>query len=369
MASLLTEMRRKFNVLALLTVVLPTTLAIIYFGLLASDVYISESRFVVRSPDKQTASGLGVLLKSAGFSNSGDEVYAAKSFVESRDALHQLDRDGMFRKAYSADSISIFDRFGAWGWNTSFEDLYKYYGKKVAVDASTSTTISTLTVKAYSPQAAQLFNQRLLEMAEGTVNRLNERGRADLIRFAATEVADAKAKAAASSLAVARYRNKTGVIDPERQASVQLQMISKLQDELIATNTQLVQLRALTPKNPQIEAFQLKSRSLQREIDQQMGKVAGDQRSLSAATVEYQRLQLESNFADKQLASALATFEQASNEARRKQAYVERIVQPNLPDAPLEPRRFRGIFSVLALGLIAYGILSMLRAGIREHVD
>ena len=44
-------------------VVLPTLAAIVYFGFIAADVYISESRFVVRSPERQTASPLGMLLK------------------------------------------------------------------------------------------------------------------------------------------------------------------------------------------------------------------------------------------------------------------------------------------------------------------
>lgn len=369
MALPLAKTFKKINLLILLTGVLPTSLAVIYFGFLASDVYVSESRFVVRSPDKPAASGFGVLLKSAGFSNSGDEVFAAQSFVESRDALHQLDRDGSFRKVYSRQDISVFDRFGTWGWFDSFEDLYKYYRKVVSIDMSSSTSISTLTVRAYTPQQAQLLNQHLLEMAESTVNRLNERGRQDLIRYGTAEVEAAKARAADAAIAVAKFRNESGIIDPERQAGVQLQMVSKLQDELIATNTQLAQLRAFTPRNPQIEVLASRSRSLRHEIDQQMGKIAGNQRSLSAAVVRYQRLQLESNFADKQLAASLASLEEASNEARRKQAYVERIVQPNLPDSPLEPRRFRGILSVLVLGLIAYGILSMLLAGIREHVD
>ena len=35
------------------TVLLPTVLAILYFGPIASDVYISESRFVVRNPQRQ----------------------------------------------------------------------------------------------------------------------------------------------------------------------------------------------------------------------------------------------------------------------------------------------------------------------------
>ena len=55
------------NRLFLFTVALPTALAVLYFGVVASDVYISESRFVVRSPDRQAATGLGALLKGVGF--------------------------------------------------------------------------------------------------------------------------------------------------------------------------------------------------------------------------------------------------------------------------------------------------------------
>ncbi|MHB8747402.1 MAG: hypothetical protein ACYC7I_12920, partial [Gammaproteobacteria bacterium] len=39
---------KRMNRLFLFTVVLPTLLAAVYFGLIASDVYISESRFVIR---------------------------------------------------------------------------------------------------------------------------------------------------------------------------------------------------------------------------------------------------------------------------------------------------------------------------------
>ena len=48
-----------------LTVVVPTVLATLYFGFLASDVYVSESRYVVRSPEKPQKGGLGLLLGSA----------------------------------------------------------------------------------------------------------------------------------------------------------------------------------------------------------------------------------------------------------------------------------------------------------------
>jgi capsular polysaccharide transport system permease protein len=48
---------------------------------------------------------------------------------------------------------------------------------------------------------------------------------------------------------------------------------------------------------------------------------------------------------------------------------LERIAQPSLPDAALEPRRMRSILSIFVAGLVAWGVLSMLLAGVREHKD
>jgi capsular polysaccharide transport system permease protein len=98
-----------------------------------------------------------------------------------------------------------------------------------------------------------------------------------------------------------------------------------------------------------------------------VARVAGGDKSLANKAADFQRLLLEREFADRQLGSALASLEQARNEAQRKQLYLERIVQPNKPDYPLEPRRIRGILTTLILGLIAWGILNLLVAGVKEH--
>jgi capsular polysaccharide transport system permease protein len=352
-----------------ITVLIPTTLALLYFGVFASDVYVSESQFVVRSPDKPSVTGLGMLLKSSGFANAGDEIYAAQNYVRSRDALQALNKRQEFARAYGSPSISFFDRYNATGMDGKFEDLYNYYAKKVEVDHDTTSSIVTLTVRAYTARDAHRFNERLLEMAEATVNKLNTRGRQDLIRFAQTEVDEAKNKAQDAAIALSAFRNRQGVVDPEKQATIQLQMISKLQDELITTRTQLRELRAFAPQNPQIEALETRVKGISSEIADQTGQVAGGVRSLSSRAAQYQRLLLDNQFAEKQLASAMASLEDARNEARRKQAYLERIVEPNTPDDALEPRRLRGIFSTLILGVAAWGILSMLLAGMLEHKD
>jgi capsular polysaccharide transport system permease protein len=359
----------RVNRLLLLTVALPTALALVYFGLMASDVYISESRFVVRSPDRQVATGLGALLKGAGFSRAQDDSYTVHDYILSRDALKEINEKLGVGKAFASSSVDFVSRFGALDFDNSFEALHRYYQKRVDVQQDTASSITTLTVHAYTAQDALNINQKLLELSEALVNRLNERGRQDLIRSAASEVLAAETKSKTAALALSAYRNAKGVVDPERQATVQLQQVAKLQDELIATKTQLAQLRAFTPQNPQIQSLQLRAQTLQAEMDIETGKVTGSERSLANKAADFQRLALERDFAEKQLASALISLEQAKNEAQRKQVYLERIVQPSLSDSANEPRRMRGIAGVFILGLISWGILSILISGIREHRD
>lgn len=354
------------------TVLVPTLLAALYYGVVASDIYVSESRFIVRSPQKQQTGGLGALLQSTGFSGfarAQDDVYTVHDYILSRDALSLLDAKLDLRGAFSDDRIDRLNRFPSLDFDDSFEALHRYYQKRVTVNLDTLSSISTLTVSAFSAEQAQQINELLLEAAEQLVNKLNERGRQDLIRFAAAEVAQAEQRAKEAALAVAAFRNQQTVVDPERQTTIHLQQISKLQDELILTKTQLAQLRAFTPDNPQLPALQVKARTLQAEIDAEIAKVAGGRSSLSNKAAEFQRLALEREFADRQLAAALVSLEQARNEAQRKQLYLERIVQPNLPDVATEPRRLRSFLAVVALGLVLWGILSMLIAGVREHQD
>src|SRR5688572_7923326 len=179
--------RQSLSPLFLLTVVIPTALAILYFGVFASDVYVSQSAFVVRSPDKPSNRGIGGLLEGVGF-NSSNEVYAAQDYIKSRDALRALNARARFETAYTTPDISLFDRFDPTGLFGSFEDLYRYFLGKVDVNFDSTSSITTLTVRSYNGRDAYRFNQQLLGLAEQLVNRLNVRGRRDLISFAQREV-------------------------------------------------------------------------------------------------------------------------------------------------------------------------------------
>jgi capsular polysaccharide transport system permease protein len=361
----------RINRLFLVTVALPTLIAAIYFGLIASDIYISESRFMVRSPQKPLQAGiLGNLIQGTGLTRTLDDQYSVHDFILSRDALKELNDEMGLEKKFSEHSIDFVNRFSAFDWDHSFEALLKYYRRRIAgVELDSKSSISVLTVSAFTAEDAKNINERLLAMSERLVNEMSERSRADIVRFAANEVKLAEKKAKEAALAVAAFRSEKSVVDPEKQSAFQLQQLGKLQEELIATKTQIAQLRAAAPDNSQIASLNIRQGALQKEIDAELARIAGHGSSLTNKAAGYMQLALEREFAEKQLAATLTLLETARNEAQRQQLYLDRVVQPNLPDYPIEPRRVRYTFVVFVLGLLVWAILGLLIAAVREHLD
>ncbi|MBT9486704.1 MAG: hypothetical protein IV093_04260 [Rubrivivax sp.] len=361
---------RRVDRVFLLTVGLPTVLATAYYGLIASDVYISEARFVVRSPQRPSQTGLGALLQGTVLSRSQDDTYSVHDYIRSRDALRELDQKLGLRTAFSQSDIDPFNRFDGVGfWNGSFESLHRYYMRHVAIDYDTVSSISVLTVRAYTPQDAQRINESLLQLGERLVNNLNTRSRQDLIDVAEREVRAAEERAIRTASSLSGFRSDRGVYDPDRQSALQLQGVAKVQEELLAAEAQLAQLRQVSPGNPQVETLVARVKQLRRTMAEESSKVLGRDGSLAAKSPAYDRLVLDKAFADRQLAGALTALEQARSEAARKQLYLERLVQPHLPDYPLEPRRIRSILMVFIVGLLVWGVVSLVISSVREHSE
>lgn len=366
-ADLMLWVRR--HITFVLTVVLPLICGVLYFGPIASDVYVSESRFVVRSPKQNVQTNLvSELLQGTGFTPSQDDTYSVRDFILSRDALKELDVELGVRKLY-ATNIDIFDRFPGLRWDHSFERFYLYFGDHIEVDYDPVSSITTLTVRAFTAKDAYGINKALLEMSERLVNTLNERSRQDLVRFAEADVKLAADKVRDASLAMMAFRTKQDIYEPDSQAQIQLEGVATIQANLISTEVQLAQLRKLSPSNPQIPGLVTLAATLRKSIASEAAKVTSAKGSVSERAAAFQRVATEVTTADQTLGTAIAELESARSEAARQQLYLERLVQPNFPDNAMEPRRIRSVFTVLVLGLIAWGVLSLILASIREHAD
>ena len=365
--SRLQRLRRRFDAIFLLTVLMPTALAIGYYGFVASDVYISESRFVVRSPQRQNQTGLGALLQGTGFSRSQDDTYSVHDFIKSRDALRELDASLQVRQAFSDPAIDVVNRFPTDPWDDSFEALHRHYLKHVVLEYDTVSSISVLKVRAYTAADTKRINEQLLEMSERLVNTMNNRSRQDLIQVAELEVRQAEERSKTAAALLSTFRSDRGVFDPDRQSALQLQSVARLREELLLAESQLDQVRRVSPTNPQLPVLQARVDAIRKAMADENSRVLGKDGGLSSKSPLYDRLQLEKTFADRQLAAALVGLDTARNEASRKQLYLERLVQPNEPDRSVEPRRLRGVLTVLVVGLLLWGVVSLVAASVREH--
>jgi len=360
----------RVNGLFLCLVLVPTALAVLYFGFLAHDVYVADSQFVVRTVQRQLPTGLGSLLQGSGLTQGSSDVYSVQSFLASRDALQVLEQRYHLKRSFGSPRIDAVARFNPLGWDDSFENLLRYYQKFIInTDLDSTSSILTLTVRAFSAEEAHAINEDLLKMSEDFVNQLNERARRDLVRFATADVDTAQKQERTAVAALSRYRNDHSLYDPGKQSDLQIQEVGALQAELVATRKQLADVRAMAKDNPLIPVLENRARVLSRAIASEMAKVAGDRSSLSSKTPQYEGITLDRDFAAKYLAVALDSLEQARANAMSQQLYIERIAQPNQPDIAIEPRAVRDVAATLLLSLIVWALASLLVTAVREHAD
>lgn len=292
-----------FGKLFALIVLLPSAASIIYFGFWASDVYISESKFLVRSPQQQQPqSGIGGILSSIGVSNSGPDGYVVANYIKSLDAMMAVNKKVDLKQLFTSGNVDVFSRFASFNFNESYERLLMYFEKRVDYNYDPVSSVATLKVRAYSGQSARDINLALLENSEALVNKISDDTRKDVIDFASYQVAVSQKKLEEADAALSKYRNANNADDKNFVA-------------------------------------------------------------------HFQQLNIERDTAEKELASAIDAVQKARIDGQRKRLYIERIVQPTLPDYPLEPKRILTILSTILGSLLIWGIVRMLLASAREHSD
>jgi len=359
---------RSFNPWLWGIVGLPTLIAGVYYFAIASDLYLSEAKFILRSPKQVQASGIGALLQSTGLGRAEDDTAAVQEFIASRDVVRKLEQKNDLREVFNRREGDYVTRFpGILFWRTDFEALYRRYDHFVSVETNTSTGVTTLAVKAYRPGDSQMLATALLTYSEQLVNELNERARRDALGTARREVERAEQRISQIQKELTAYRVQQKMLDPKSASTGVLELIGQMKAAQTNARAQLGELLNNSPNSPQIPLVKTRIASLDKLIAEEGGKLSGESDSVVASLTEYERLTLDRELAEKALASAFTSLEAARLEAQRQQLYLETIAQPNLADYPLYPKRFVSFVMVVASCLLVYGIAWLLVASAREH--
>jgi capsular polysaccharide transport system permease protein len=366
-AGLFGQLFRSLNIWLWAIVGVPTLAAGVYFFAIASDLYSSEAKFIVRSPKQVQTSMLGALLQTTGLGRTADDTAAVQDFIMSRDAVRKLEQQDDLRAILGRPEGDVVARFPGILRRTDFEALFRRYGYFVSVETDTSTGVTSLQVKAFRAEDAQKIATALLTYSEQLINELNERSRRDAVATAQSEVDRAQEQIARVQSELTAYRVQQKMLDPKTTSAVVLELIAQMNTTLATARTQLAELLKDSPNSPQIPLVKTRIASLENQIAEERAKLSGENNSIVTALTEYERLTLERELAEKALASAFTSLEAARLEAQRQQLYLEPIAQPNLPDYPLYPKRIASFSMVLVSCLVAYGIVWLLVVSAREH--
>src|SRR5215472_11426532 len=347
---------------------LPTLLAGVYYFAIASDLYLSEAKFIVRSPKQVQTTMIGALLQSTGLSRATEDTSAVQDFIMSRDAVRKLEYQNDLRAVFNRPEGDFVTRFpGILFWRKDFEALFWRYGHFVTIETDTTTGVTALDVKAYRPEDSHQLASALLSYAEQLVNELNERARRDALDTAHHEVDRAEQRIADIQAELTAYRVKQKMLDPKSASAGVLELIGQMNAAQATARTQLGELLNNSPSSPQIPLVKNRIASLDKLIAEERAKLSGATDSVVSALTEYERLNLQQQLGEKALASAFTSLEAARIEAQRQQLYLETIAEPNLADYPLYPKRIVSFIMVFATCMLVYGLAWLLVANVREH--
>lgn len=349
-----------------LVLLAPTLLSAFYLVVLAAEQYESEARFVVRSASRPSVPGALGFLVQLGIARSQDDSFIVQEYMTSRDAIARLQAMMPLREMYKGQEADIVAHYPSPLFGPENEEFHRYFQRMVSVVHADKTGISTLKVRAFAAADAHRIATELLGLAEELVNRLNERSQQDAIRSALTEVQVGQTRLVAAQTALTEFRNQEQIVDPTYNAVRLSDLIGQLAAELGGTQSRIHEMRVATSASPQLGALQRKAAALQKQIEDERGRISSDS-GLATRIASYDRLKLERLFAEKTLSDAEAELVQARAEAARQLLYLARVVEPNEPDYPAYPKRMRTLLTILCGNILLVLIGWLIITGVTEH--
>lgn len=359
--------RRRVPLGFLVVVVAPTVLGAIYYGLIASPRYTSESHFVVRSASASQPTGLGLALQGVGLSAGTSDAFAVHEYMTSRDSLKTLQSRFNLKAMLAPPGADWFSRAPRPWESNGDETLYKGFQRFLTVGYDATSGISTLRVEAFSAKDAERINAAMLDSGEALINRLNERSAANAVRDARLSYEQASREVATSQQALTSLRNSAQFIDPRTAVAETAEVVGGLLVTIAQLRAERAQVAAEAPSSPQLPSLDNRIAAYERQVAEARAKATGSASSLAPKVGAFEDLMMRREIADKVMAQATAALLTAEQDARRQKLYLERIVSPSLPDKPTEPKRWIAMLTIFASSLLVYAVGWLIWAGVREH--
>jgi capsular polysaccharide transport system permease protein len=351
-------------------VLLPTAVAAAYFFAVASDQYVAEFRFTLNSVDPPRFDPLSMLIGGAAQSPATIESQVLVQYMTSRAIIDEIDAALDVRALFSPPAADWWARLPR---AASIEELVHYWKGQVDPFYDPADGTVAVRLRAFTPEDALRLSQAVVAANEHLVNDLSARARRDLLRHADAEVAQTESRLKSVLAGIRAFRDREGMIDPERSADATSALAARLRDDLVKANAELTTLKAyMRDDAPTVKVLKARIRSLEaqrRSLAREMTDPnPANPNTLSRTLGSYEQLESDRKFAEAAYQHALAGLDQARANADRQHVFVASFVPPSLPEESLYPRRWRAVGTVALLALALWGIGGLAAQSIRDHL-
>jgi capsular polysaccharide transport system permease protein len=352
---------------ALLVIGIPTLLAVAYYGFLASSQYITTFQFAVRGPSQANAVHAGGASALGGAGMMSPDSFVVTDYINSPQAVTDVEQAVDLRATFAKPDVDFWSRLMP---ASSTEDLNAYWTRMVWAHFDLISGNVSVSVRAFTPQESLRLAQVLVTASNEMFRKLNIQAQRDFVSAADENVRRAQEQLAAARQALFVFREESGgLVDPDRTAQAGAAITDELRKQLVTLRTQHASVLAATPNSPRLPSLA----SQIAVIEAQIGKddTVGTAKAKSATPetlAEYQSLDLERQYADKQYTEALALKNQAYLTAQNQLSYLALFAAPTLAQTSLYPNRPRAIASVVLAAAAAWFVGMLIVFALRDHL-
>lgn len=332
-----------------------------YLWRVAVDQYASTVAFSVRREEASSAveTLIGITGISGSSSTDTDILY---EFLQSQRLVAEMDEEVDLRGKWSkpeGDPIFTFDSPG------SIEDLVDYWGRMVKIYYDSGAGLLEIRVQAFEAEDATLIAETLFDKSAEMINELSDIAREDAIRYARDELEGAVERLKVAREAVTQFRNTHQLVDPSVDMQTQAGLLGNLQAQLAEALIEVDILSESTGVNdPRMAQARRRVEVIQARIADERRKLGQGEQSVTGEVFadlvgEYERLTVDREFAENTYTSAMAAYDAALAEARRKSRYLAAHVKPTMAETARYPDRPQ-IILLLSLFLFLTWVTVML---------
>jgi capsular polysaccharide transport system permease protein len=356
----------------LLFVLLPSLIAGIYYALIASGQYVSETRMIVRtigvSEQFDTSEKRGERSIIGGDSLTQDS-YIVANYLRSPEIVRKLNTDIGLIQLFSRDNIDLLSRLSA---SASLEDLTSYWNRHIDTYVDGPSGIIVFTVRAFSAEDAVVISKTALAAADVMIDKISEKAKKDLVARGESDLTESLAEYRQSLNQLQSYQNESGVLDPVSSARMVNIIIAKLSEQ----KTELtVELQALEAAKADDSA---RARQMRRSIDaldEQIqfrknslaGKTNGDEDQLSENMAQFSQLETRRFVTQALYEATVRNLDTAKSTALKRTTFISIFSDSSLPQKSEYPARFTS-WVMLSLGLLTIWItVTLVWMSIEDH--